>query len=325
VTADGKVDVAHLTIERITECPPTNIEEERGQRSKECVGAGEKEELGVVTSPLECGLDSGDRQSEHCHAENRYQAGPGLCELGGDEDPAGSHRDSAVRGVAGGGHAPIIQAGSPKTPSCCPSLQFCCRSAWGGPGNDPPEVLEHLASVDFRIDLGVGHQHVSVGADKVRDALGDGNQSAGGAHRLCEHVVRVRKQSEGEVVLFSKTSVRLGRVVGHAENRQAQILEFGPAVTQPADLECSAGSVGLGIEEEQKGTTLEIRTEDGGPVMGFEFEIDKGHSHFQHLYILSGKTDYGDEKRRDECDHLDCTVVFDHDARENESEGGEYS
>jgi len=138
-----------------------------------------------------------------------------------------------------------------------------------------------------RFDLWVGLQNGSVRSHEIRDTLGERDQSASGADRLRQFVVAVAEQAERQSVFLGKFPVLLRRVIRDTENFDAEFLEFVPAVPQLVCFERSTGGAGLWIEEEQKRPTFEIGARYRGAILGFEFEIDKRLSDWNHLTSCS--------------------------------------
>jgi len=138
-----------------------------------------------------------------------------------------------------------------------------------------------------RTDVWVGHQHFSVRPHEIGDALGKRDQSACGSDRLRQLVVAVAEKAEWKSVLFGELPVLLRGVVGNAEHFDSEFLEFVPAVPQLVGFERSTGGAGLGIEEEQERTTLEVGTRNRSAIVSLQFEINKHFSDWNHLTSCS--------------------------------------
>jgi hypothetical protein len=131
---------------------------------------------------------------------------------------------------------------------------------------------------------------------------------------LSKIAISVAEEAERETVFLREGSVLLGLVVRDAEDFDPELLEVIPAVPQLGGFQCSTGGVGLGVEEEQKRLSFEVRARDRGTVMGRKLEFDEGFTDRNHVvlsFAVAVRGDHHDQQANDQQSGIPRSVHYD--------------
>ena len=185
--------------------------------------------------------------------------------------------------------------GQSELPGVRPIHEIVCRAArgrglWLGGSflgtEEYPGILEHLSGMGADDHLGVPHDHAGLGIQEYCQPPGDGHR-AGGPGGLGQGARGVGPDLEVEAHLLGPESVDLGAGVAHAHDPDAQGVEVGLEVAEPATLECSTGGPDQREEPHRGGVATEVLQGAGCVVLGPGAELGDRDGRSEALTVKS--------------------------------------